>query len=318
MDGLVSHKTQHHRCRADGADEDLSPGLVIAWIVIAIVILFALFPQLFTSFNPVQGVPAEKLKAPSALHILGTGLARPRPLRPHRLWRGAFAHRRLRRGRGRPRRRHRARRPCRLDRRARRGSDHAARRRAAVDPGPLADALDHHPARLRHGERGDRRRHHLGRRFRPAFPLRSGAGPALRLCRGGLRLGRHLLCRAVAARAAQLAGLGAGLRRAAVRQRHPRHLHPRLPRLRRPPPTPGMGPADRRGPQLHLDRLVADHRARHRRRAGGARGQPHQPLAREAADDHAPALGRKPLRRLSRGRPDRPRHPRGELCHRAR
>ncbi len=50
----------------------LEPGLVLAWIVIATVVLFALFPQLFTSYNPVQGVPVEKLKAPSALHILGT------------------------------------------------------------------------------------------------------------------------------------------------------------------------------------------------------------------------------------------------------
>lgn len=50
----------------------VQPGLVIGWIIIAVVVLFALFPQLFTSFSPVQGVPAEKLKAPSALHILGT------------------------------------------------------------------------------------------------------------------------------------------------------------------------------------------------------------------------------------------------------
>jgi peptide/nickel transport system permease protein len=50
----------------------IEPGLVIAWVVIALVILFAFFPQLFTSYNPVQGVPVEKLKAPSALHILGT------------------------------------------------------------------------------------------------------------------------------------------------------------------------------------------------------------------------------------------------------
>jgi len=50
----------------------VQPGLVLAWIIIAIVVLFALFPQLFTTYNPVQGVPAEKLKAPSLLHILGT------------------------------------------------------------------------------------------------------------------------------------------------------------------------------------------------------------------------------------------------------
>jgi len=50
----------------------IEPGLVVAWAVIALVILFAAFPSLFTSYNPVQGVPVEKLKAPSALHILGT------------------------------------------------------------------------------------------------------------------------------------------------------------------------------------------------------------------------------------------------------
>jgi peptide/nickel transport system permease protein len=50
----------------------VQPGLVIAWIIITIVILFALFPQLFTSFNPVQGVPAEKLKGPTLVHLLGT------------------------------------------------------------------------------------------------------------------------------------------------------------------------------------------------------------------------------------------------------
>lgn len=50
----------------------IEPGLVLAWVVIALVVLFALFPSLFTNYNPVQGVPVEKLKAPSALHILGT------------------------------------------------------------------------------------------------------------------------------------------------------------------------------------------------------------------------------------------------------
>lgn len=50
----------------------IEPGLILAWAVIALVILFALFPGFFTSYNPVQGVPLEKLKAPSALHILGT------------------------------------------------------------------------------------------------------------------------------------------------------------------------------------------------------------------------------------------------------
>ena len=50
----------------------VSPSLVLAWGIVALVVLFALAPSLFTSFNPVQGVPAEKLKAPTLLHILGT------------------------------------------------------------------------------------------------------------------------------------------------------------------------------------------------------------------------------------------------------
>lgn len=50
----------------------VSPGLVLAWLVIALVLAFAIAPWLFTGYNPVQGVPLEKLKAPSLLHILGT------------------------------------------------------------------------------------------------------------------------------------------------------------------------------------------------------------------------------------------------------
>jgi len=50
----------------------VSPTLVLSWLVIAVVILWAVAPWLFTSFNPVQGVPTEKLRAPSALHLLGT------------------------------------------------------------------------------------------------------------------------------------------------------------------------------------------------------------------------------------------------------
>lgn len=50
----------------------LSPGLLLAWLVIAIVVLWAVAPALFTSFDPLQGIPREKLRPPSALHILGT------------------------------------------------------------------------------------------------------------------------------------------------------------------------------------------------------------------------------------------------------
>ncbi len=40
----------------------VSPSLVLASLIIALVVLFALAPSLFTSFNPVQGVPAENSK----------------------------------------------------------------------------------------------------------------------------------------------------------------------------------------------------------------------------------------------------------------
>jgi peptide/nickel transport system permease protein len=72
LETLVSAKTSPLGASLTARLRRIEPGLVIAWLVIALVVLFALFPQLFTSYNPVQGVPVEKLKAPSALHILGT------------------------------------------------------------------------------------------------------------------------------------------------------------------------------------------------------------------------------------------------------
>ncbi|WP_373285520.1 ABC transporter permease [Agromyces bauzanensis] len=48
------------------------PGLVLAWLVIAVVIAWALVPWLFTAQDPVSGVPAEKLQGPSLAHLFGT------------------------------------------------------------------------------------------------------------------------------------------------------------------------------------------------------------------------------------------------------
>ncbi|MCX8999683.1 ABC transporter permease [Rhizobiaceae bacterium BDR2-2] len=48
------------------------PGLVLAWIVIATALLWAVAPGLFTGHDPLQGVPGGQLKAPSALNLLGT------------------------------------------------------------------------------------------------------------------------------------------------------------------------------------------------------------------------------------------------------
>lgn len=48
------------------------PGLALAWLVIATVLLWAVVPGLFTGYDPLQGVPGGQLKAPSAAHLLGT------------------------------------------------------------------------------------------------------------------------------------------------------------------------------------------------------------------------------------------------------
>ncbi|WP_426240626.1 ABC transporter permease [Pararhizobium sp. DWP1-1-3] len=50
----------------------IQPGLVLAYIILAIALLWAVAPGLFTSYDPVQGLPGQQLKAPSALHFLGT------------------------------------------------------------------------------------------------------------------------------------------------------------------------------------------------------------------------------------------------------
>lgn len=53
------------------------PGLILAWLVIATVSLWALAPGLFTSYSPVQGTSGQHLLAPGASHLLGTdGLGR--------------------------------------------------------------------------------------------------------------------------------------------------------------------------------------------------------------------------------------------------
>jgi peptide/nickel transport system permease protein len=47
-------------------------GLIIAWAIIGVVLLWAVVPGLFTGYNPLAGVPAEKLQAPSLAHWFGT------------------------------------------------------------------------------------------------------------------------------------------------------------------------------------------------------------------------------------------------------
>lgn len=50
----------------------IRPSLALAWIVIAVVLAWAVVPWLFTSHDPLAGVPADKLQAPSLAHLFGT------------------------------------------------------------------------------------------------------------------------------------------------------------------------------------------------------------------------------------------------------
>lgn len=50
----------------------IRPGLFLAILIVAVVVLWALIPGAFTSYNPVEGLPGQHLKAPSATHLLGT------------------------------------------------------------------------------------------------------------------------------------------------------------------------------------------------------------------------------------------------------
>jgi len=48
------------------------PGAVLSLVVVAVVLAWALVPGAFTSYDPVTGVPADNLQAPSAAHWFGT------------------------------------------------------------------------------------------------------------------------------------------------------------------------------------------------------------------------------------------------------
>lgn len=50
----------------------IQPGLLLACLVLAVVILWALLPGIFTVYDPIQGLPGQHLRPPSAAHLLGT------------------------------------------------------------------------------------------------------------------------------------------------------------------------------------------------------------------------------------------------------
>ncbi len=50
----------------------ISPTLILAWLVIAVVVAWAVVPFLFSSANPTAGVPMDRLEPPSGAHWFGT------------------------------------------------------------------------------------------------------------------------------------------------------------------------------------------------------------------------------------------------------
>ncbi|MQB41089.1 ABC transporter permease [Rhizobium sp. ICMP 5592] len=58
--------------RARGVPPRFQPGLILACLVLALAVLWALIPAVFTAYDPVQGLPGQHLRPPSAAHLLGT------------------------------------------------------------------------------------------------------------------------------------------------------------------------------------------------------------------------------------------------------
>lgn len=74
-DDVVAEDRRQERARGSNLTSSLRrfpPGLVLSWLVLATVFLWAVAPSLFTGYNPLEGVGGEQLKRPSADHLLGT------------------------------------------------------------------------------------------------------------------------------------------------------------------------------------------------------------------------------------------------------
>jgi len=50
----------------------IQPGLVLACLILALAVLWALVPGIFTVYDPIQGLPGQHLGPPTAAHLLGT------------------------------------------------------------------------------------------------------------------------------------------------------------------------------------------------------------------------------------------------------
>ncbi|MFC3057913.1 ABC transporter permease [Paenirhodobacter populi] len=60
------------RIRTARWSETFPPAVLLSFLIVALVLAWAVAPGLFTSHNPASGVPADKLLGPSAAHWFGT------------------------------------------------------------------------------------------------------------------------------------------------------------------------------------------------------------------------------------------------------
>ena len=51
-----------------------SPSVALSWLVLVVIVSWALVPWLYTGYSAVQGVPSEKMQPPSAAHWFGTDM----------------------------------------------------------------------------------------------------------------------------------------------------------------------------------------------------------------------------------------------------
>lgn len=69
---LVDYAIAARRRRVNWRTLRVQPGLLLAWAVTIVAALMAIAPQLFTAYNPLEGLPCAQRLAPQAGHWLGT------------------------------------------------------------------------------------------------------------------------------------------------------------------------------------------------------------------------------------------------------
>jgi len=69
---IAPQPTRRMSAAVRGVFTGVPPTVLLSFVIVVIVVLWALFPGLFTSYSAVLGNPAAKFEAPSALHWFGT------------------------------------------------------------------------------------------------------------------------------------------------------------------------------------------------------------------------------------------------------